>query len=122
MPANLFVSLMRTLVPVLAGLALGAAARLGLDVDDATVTTYVTGGLTLVYYAAFRGLEELAERMAWRPLQLAAGVLLGWARPPAYEKPVTVPFRLQLDKAAMHQDLDEFVRRMGSELDGRDPR
>jgi hypothetical protein len=122
MPNNLFVSLMRTLVPVVAGLALGAAARVGLDVDDTTATTYVTGGLTFAYYGAFRGLEVLAERMAWRPLQLAAGVLLGWARPPAYEKPAVMPVRLKLDRTVMQEDIDEFVRTLGNRLGDGGPR
>ncbi|MDX2863358.1 hypothetical protein, partial [Streptomyces scabiei] len=78
---NLFVSFMRTLVPVVAGVVLGWAARLGLDLDEATVTPYVTAALTAGYYVLFRGLEEIAERMAWQPLQALAGVLLGWARP-----------------------------------------
>lgn len=122
MPNNLFVSLMRTLVPVVAGLALGAAARVGLDLDDEAATTYVTGALTFAYYALFRGLELLAQRMAWQPLQLAAGVLLGWARPPAYEKPAVMSIRMKLDKTSMREDVDEFVRLLGRKLDGEDRR
>lgn len=119
---NLFVSTMRTLVPVVAGLVLSLSGRLGIPVDSESAGLVVTAGLTAVYYLAFRALEELAERLAWRPLQLAAGLLLGWARPPAYEQPVTVPVRLKLDKPAMQEDIDEFVRRLGSKLDGQDPR
>ncbi|MFM9634910.1 hypothetical protein ACKI10_46175, partial [Streptomyces galilaeus] len=38
-------------------------------------------------------------RMAWGPLQLAAGLLLGWARPPTYDsQQATVPIRLVLDR------------------------
>lgn len=114
---NLFVSFMRTLVPLVAGVALGWAARLGLDLGDAQVTAYVTAALTAGYYAAFRLLEELAERMAWEPLRLLAGVLLGWARPPQYVAPVTAPVRLQLDRGAMRRDIDDFVRYLGSALD-----
>lgn len=114
---NLFVSLMRTLVPIVAGLALTWAARVGLDLDEATATAYVTAALTAGYYAAFRLLEELAERMAWRPLQLLAGVALGWARPPAYERPVEMRVRMKMDRGAMQQDIDEFVRRLGGALD-----
>jgi hypothetical protein len=116
---NLFVSLMRTLVPIVAGVVLGWAARLGLDLDDDQVTTYVTAGLTAAYYAVFRLLEELAERMTWRPLQLLAGVLLGWARPPQYVEPVTAPVRMKLDKGAMREDIDSFVRYLGNALDGK---
>ncbi len=112
---NLFVSFLRTVVPIVAGLNLTWAARLGLDLDDATVTPYVTAALTAAYYVFFRGLEEIAERMAWQPLQTLAGVLLGWARPPQYVQPVTAPLRLQLDKAVMQQDITDFVRRLDSE-------
>jgi len=39
---NLFTSLMRTVVPIVAGLLISLAARVGLDLDDATATAYVT--------------------------------------------------------------------------------
>ncbi|MFE9923260.1 hypothetical protein ACFYQA_17245 [Streptomyces sp. NPDC005774] len=81
----MFPSLMRTLVPVVVGLVLALAARIGLDLDDSIITAYATAGLTAGYYAGFRGLEVLAGRLAWRPLQLLAGVALGWARPPSYD-------------------------------------
>ena len=115
---NLYASLMRTLVPIVAGLVLSWAARLGLDLDDATTTAYVTAGLTAAYYGVFRLLEELAERMAWGPLQTLAGLFLGWARPPQYVEPVTAPVRLKLDRVAMREDIDEFVRYLGSATRG----
>lgn len=110
---NLFVSFVRTLVPVVAGLVLSWAARLGLDLDDAQVTTYVTAGLTAVYYVVFRGLEELAERMGWRPVQLLAGVLLGWARPPQYpgKRKTTVTIDLAGADEQMSRLLRDVVRR-----------
>ncbi|MDX3629059.1 hypothetical protein PV728_01780 [Streptomyces europaeiscabiei] len=111
---NLFVSVMRTLVPLVAGLILTWAARLGLDLDQAAVAPYVTAALTAAYYLAFRGLEELAERMAWQPLQTLAGFLLGWARPPQYVPPITAPLRLQLDKAAMREDVSAFYRMLNA--------
>jgi hypothetical protein len=117
---NLFVSAMRTLVPIVVGLVLGLAARIGLELDDGTVTTYVTAGLTAAYYVLVRGLEVLAERMAWRPLQLAAGVLLGWARPPAYERPPVLPVRLKVDLGAMQKDMEAMKRILG--VDGQEPR
>jgi hypothetical protein len=101
---NLFTSLMRTLVPVVAGLVLGLAARVGLDLDDGMVTTYVTAALTAGYYTLWRALEELAGRLGWEPLRTLAGLLLGWAKPPQYEQPATVPVRVKLDF-----DADEFV-------------
>ncbi|WP_329338612.1 hypothetical protein OG866_27175 [Streptomyces sp. NBC_00663] len=110
MPKNLFVSLLRTGVPIVAGLLLSWAARIGLQLDDTTVITYVTAAMTFGYYAAFRGLELLAERLAWRPLQLAAGILLGWARPPAYERPPVLPLKFKLDLAAMNQDIAALKR------------
>ncbi|WP_086746184.1 hypothetical protein [Streptomyces scabiei] len=115
---NVFVSFIRTAVPVVAGLVLTGAARLGLDLDDATTTMYVMAGLTAGYYAVFRLLEELAERMAWGPLQTLAGILLGWARPPQYVTPITAPVRMRLDRAAMREDIDEFVRYLGSAARG----
>lgn len=122
MPKNLFVSYMRTLVPYGVALVLAGTGWLGIPVDSEAAAAAVTVGLGAVYYAAFRGLEELAERMAWRPLQVAAGFLLGWARPPAYEKPLTVPLRLRVDKVAMRRDADEFVRYLGAKLDGQERR
>ncbi|MDX2667379.1 hypothetical protein [Streptomyces stelliscabiei] len=115
--SNVFVSFMRTLVPVVAGVVLGWAARLGLDLDDVQVTTSVTAALTVAYYALFRGLEEVAERMSWQPLQTLAGVLLGWARPPQYVDPITAPVRMKLDQVAMREDIDTFVRYLGSAID-----
>ena len=116
---NLYASLMRTLVPIVAGLVLSWAARLGLDLDDATTTAYVTAGLTAGYYALFRLLEELAERMAWEPLQTLAGVFLGWARPPQYVKSATVPIRLKLDREAMREDVSAFYRMLNAAADHR---
>lgn len=112
---NLFVSFMRTLVPYGVGLVLTATGWLGIPVDSETAAGAVSLGLAAAYYAVFRLLEEVAERMAWEPLQALAGVLLGWARPPQYVKPVTAPLRLQLDKAVMQQDISDFVRKLDSE-------
>ncbi|MBD0837359.1 hypothetical protein [Streptomyces sp. TRM68416] len=122
MQSNLFVSAMRTLVPLGAGAVLSLSGRLGIPADSETAVIVVYFVLAGAYYLAFRGLEWVAQRLAWQPLQTAAGVLLGWARPPAYEEPVQVPVRLKLDKAAMRADMDEFVRRLGEKLDGQEPR
>ncbi|MFI7014377.1 hypothetical protein [Streptomyces sp. NPDC050164] len=102
---NLFTSLMRTVVPIVAGLVLGLAARVGLDLDDATAAAYVTAGLTAGYYALWRALEELADRIGWEPLRTLAGLLLGWAKPPQYEQPATVPLKVRLSF-----DADELAR------------
>lgn len=104
---NLFTSLMRTLVPIAAGLVLDLAARVGLDLDDGMVTTYVTAALTAGYYALWRAIEEHAERIGWEPLRTLAGLLLGWAKPPQYEQPATVPLRVRLDF-----DQDQFAKQV----------
>jgi len=72
-------SLWRTLVPYAVGLAAVQLARLGIDLDDATVTAALTGGFGTVYYALFR-LAEQRLGPAW-------GWFLGLARPPQYPRP-----------------------------------
>lgn len=114
---NLFISAMRTVVPIVAGVVLSLAGRLGIPVDSEAAVLVVSAGLAAVYYGVFRGLEWVAERMAWHPLQVVAGVLVGWARPPAYERPVLMPVRMKMDRAAMEEDIDEFIRRLGAKLD-----
>lgn len=83
---GLFISTMRTAVPLVAGYLLTLLARAGLDIDSTTITGAVTVALALVYYLAFRVLELLGERADGTALQNIAGALLGWARPPAYPR------------------------------------
>ncbi|MEV6836757.1 hypothetical protein AB0N17_19995 [Streptomyces sp. NPDC051133] len=83
---GLFVSFMRTAVPLVAGWLLTLAVRTGIEINSATVTGLVTAGLALAYYVVFRLLEWLGERAPGTFLQNLAGVFLGWARPPAYPK------------------------------------
>lgn len=83
---TLFVSYIRTVVPLIAGWLLTLAVRAGIDIDSATVTAAVTVGLGIAYYGVFRLLEWIGERLPGTVLQTVAGVLLGWARPPAYPK------------------------------------
>jgi len=83
---NVFPSFMRTVVPIAAGAVLTLLAKAGLDIGSPTVTMWVTSALTAGYYAAFRLLEAGAARIGWRWVRKAAGVLLGWARPPEYPK------------------------------------
>ncbi|GHH68299.1 formate hydrogenlyase subunit 4 [Streptomyces umbrinus] len=122
MQNNLFVSYMRTLVPYGVALVLTGTGWLGIPVDSTTAAGAVSLGLGAAYYAAFRGLEELAERMAWQPLQTLAGVFLGWAKPPQYVAPITAPIRLKLDRTAMAEDVEEVVRRLDEGLNGDRPR
>lgn len=85
MPASLFPSFMRTVVPLVAGLLLSWLARAGLDVfSSAQVTMWVTAGLAAGYYGVFRLLEAWSARIGWTWLRRVAGFLLGWARPPQY--------------------------------------
>ncbi|NYV73173.1 hypothetical protein [Streptomyces sp. UH6] len=83
MPA-LFISVMRTAVPLVAGWLISLALWAGLDLSDEQVTTAVTAVVTFLYYLAFRLLERLGERLRGSTLQTVAGWFLGWARPPAY--------------------------------------
>ncbi|WP_330349694.1 hypothetical protein [Streptomyces sp. NBC_00582] len=83
---GLFVSAMRTGVPLVAGWLLTLAVRAGVGIDSATVTGAVTVAAAFAYYVVFRVLEVLGERARGTALQNIAGVLLGWARPPAYPR------------------------------------
>lgn len=118
---NLFTSFMRSVVPIVAGLALGLLAKAGLDLDDASVTVAVTSGLTAGYYALFRLIEAGAERIGWEPLRMVAGVFLGWARPPDYEQPASGMVRVHLDTTAFSAELREVLQR-NMRLGGGDPR
>lgn len=116
MASNLFISTTRSLTPIVAGLVLSLTGRLGIPVDSERASLVVFAGLAGAYYLAVRGLEYLAERMAWRPLQVAAGLLLGWARPPAYGQPPVLPANLQGRVDALHQDLAALKRIVGADV------
>jgi hypothetical protein len=71
-------SLWRTLVPYLVSFVAVQLARLGIDLDDATLTAALVGGFGTVYYAAFRLAEQrLGQGWGW---------FLGLARPPQYPR------------------------------------
>ncbi|MFF0598047.1 hypothetical protein [Streptomyces antibioticus] len=103
MASSLFVSCMRTLVPLGVALLVSWSGRLGIPVDSEAAAAAVALAFAAVYYVVFRGLEWLAERLAWHPLRRAAGAFLGWARPPVYMKDLAVPVRLTIDQE--HLDL-----------------
>ena len=84
MGESLFPSVMRTVVPLLAGWVLTVTGALGVEADSVAVASGVTVLVTGVYYLVFRLVEQAAARMSWEPLRVAAGLLLGWARPPKY--------------------------------------
>lgn len=88
---SLFISLMRTAVPLVAGWLISLAVWAGVDVDSQAVTGAVTLALALAYYAVFRLLEQLGVKARGTVLQKLAGFLLGWARPPAYPAEPTLP-------------------------------
>ncbi|MGY3341212.1 hypothetical protein ACVW0K_007405 [Streptomyces filamentosus] len=95
---NVLASILRTVVPLLAGWILTVTGAVGVKVDSVAVAGGVTAALTLTYYIVFRILELLAARIGWEPLRLAAGLALGWARPPAYQafaKPGQVVIQFQ---------------------------
>jgi hypothetical protein len=68
-------SLVRTVAPILAGWLITQAVRLGVHLDNATITGALEGGFAAGYYALFRLLEQHASGWGW---------FLGAARPPAY--------------------------------------
>lgn len=51
-------SIIRTLVPVIVGVLLGWAAKVGFDLPAGAVTEVVTVALTTAYYAIARVLEQ----------------------------------------------------------------
>jgi len=81
-----FISFLRTGVPLVAGWLLTLALRAGITIDSEWVVSAVTVLLALIYYVVFRLLELLGTRLRGTFLQTAAGLLLGWARPPSYPK------------------------------------
>lgn len=84
---HFYVSFMRTVVPLLAGLLITHAARAGFDVSDGTAHEAAAAAVAAAYYAAFRALEDAATRRGWTRVARWAGVALGWARSPEYPKP-----------------------------------
>jgi len=81
---GLFISAMRTGVPLVAGWLLTLAVRAGVTIDSQVVVSAVTVGLVIVYYLVFRVLEVLGTKLRGTALQTVAGLFLGWARPPQY--------------------------------------
>lgn len=76
---QLALSLWRTCVPYIVAFLVVQAARVGLHLDNATVTSALTTAFGTVYYALFRYLEHRFGSK-W-------GLFLGAARPPSYPLP-----------------------------------
>ncbi|GAQ61879.1 hypothetical protein [Streptomyces scabiei] len=112
--SNLFISYMRFAVPAVAGLVLTATGRLGIPVDSEAAAGAVSIGLMVAYYLAFRGLEEIAQRMRWGRLQTLAGIFLGWARPPQYVSKRRTSVTIDLASASPQQ-LQRLMRDVGRE-------
>lgn len=74
--AGIGASIVRTIVPVIVGVVLGAAAKRGFDLDSGAITEAATVVITTVYYAVVR-LLEVRIAPAW-------GWLLGVAKVPTY--------------------------------------
>lgn len=74
--AGIGASIVRTVVPVIVGTLLGAAAKHGFDFDNGSITEVVTVVITTAYYAVVRLLEtRIAPAWGW---------LLGVAKVPTY--------------------------------------
>lgn len=66
-------SIIRTVVPVLVGVLIAYAAKVGMELPEGPVTEIVTVGVAWAYYTAVRLLEEYVHPLFGRVL-LAAGV------------------------------------------------
>lgn len=78
-------SILRTVVPLVAGWIIVALAHLGFSLDSNTAQAAVTLAVAAAYYIVFRLVERIVEKTggpAW--LKGAAGALLGYAQPPRY--------------------------------------
>ncbi|TFE42580.1 hypothetical protein E3E14_25330 [Streptomyces sp. ICN441] len=71
-------------MPLLVGWVLTVTGALGIEADSVAIAGGVTAAVTAVYYLLLRLAEQAAARLQWEPLRVAAGLLLGWARPPEY--------------------------------------
>ncbi len=54
----MFASVLRTIVPVVVGILLGWAAKVGFNLPEGAVTEIVTVALTGLYYLIVRALEQ----------------------------------------------------------------
>lgn len=84
-----YVSVIRTVVPIIAGAVISAAAFINLELSGELTAVFVTSVVSAVYYTVFRFLEDRAQRIGVPWLKDLAGKLLGMARPPEVEKKET---------------------------------
>lgn len=76
--SDLIVSVIRTQIPVLVGLIVIAATKVGADIDSAALAVMIDALAIGLYYTVVRALEQRWSK---------AGVLLGVPRRPAYTPP-----------------------------------
>lgn len=79
---SVFPSVMRTAVPLVAGVVITALAHIGVDFGSEVTTSVVTAVLAGAYYTLFRLLERAAP--SGGKAEKFFGLLLGFARPPIY--------------------------------------
>jgi RsiW-degrading membrane proteinase PrsW (M82 family) len=82
----LFPSILRTVVPLVAGWIIVALTGLGFSLNSNTAQAAVTLAAAGTYYVVFRLVERAAEKFGgpvW--LRGTVGALLGYARPPHYK-------------------------------------
>lgn len=78
-------SILRTVVPLVAGWVIVTLTGAGFTVDSRSAQAAVTLAVTAAYYLLFRLIERLTEKFGGPPwVRAAAGLLLGYARPPRY--------------------------------------
>ncbi|MFE0270801.1 hypothetical protein ACFWZY_01475 [Streptomyces sp. NPDC058992] len=108
---NLLASVLRTVVPVIAGALLTLTGAVGINVDSTQAAIVVTALVTAAYYLVFRLAEQAAARLRWAWLRRAAGVLLGWARPPQYTPQQHIDVTLDVDWSKVGEDLFTSLQR-----------
>lgn len=85
---SVFPSVMRTVVPLVAGVLITALAHIGVNFGSETTTSVVTAVIAGAYYTLFRLLERVAPTGG--KAEKLFGLLLGFARPPVYPVSGTV--------------------------------
>lgn len=113
---NLLASTLRTVVPLIAGWVLTVTGAVGVETDSRAVEAGITAAVTLAYYVVFRLAEAGADRIDWEPGRIVAGLLLGWARPPAYQAPtkpgeVTIQFQGSPEPEKVRETFTKLTRR-----------